>query len=156
MIFELARESDYEAVNCLARQVTEHHAQWDPNLQVVDDTYPMDYFLTCIREDSIHESAIYVARQEGRVVGFMRFYLWQTNSTVTRKRTMLSIDDFGVEEALRGQGIGTRMMDALRTLAKDWGCSSLCLYVDAPNESAYGFYKKCGFVTRNIGMRMQL
>lgn len=156
MIFELAKESDYEAVNRLAKQVTEHHAQWDSSLQIVDYPYPMDYFLTCIREDSIHESVIYVARQEGSVVGFMRFYLWQTSSFVTQKRAMLSIDDFGVEEALRGQGIGTQMMDGLRTLAKDWGCSSLCLYVDAPNESAYGFYKKCGFETKNYGMRMKL
>lgn len=156
MIFELAKESDYEAVNRLAKQVTEHHAQWDSSLQIVDYPYPMDYFLTCIREDSIHESVIYVARQERSVVGFMRFYLWQTSSFVTKKRTMLSIDDFGVEEARRGQGIGTQMMDALRTLAKDWGCSSLCLYVDAPNESAYGFYKKCGFETKNYGMRMKL
>ena len=32
MIFELAKESDYEAVNRLAKQVTEHHAQWDSSL----------------------------------------------------------------------------------------------------------------------------
>ena len=69
---------------------------------------------------------------------------------------MLSIDDIGVEEGLRHTGIGTRMMDALRVLAKDWGCSDLCLYVDAPNESAIAFYKKCGFKPRNIGMRMKL
>lgn len=156
MIFELAKEADYEAVNRLARQVASHHAQWDKDIQVVDHPYPMDWFLECIKEDSIHESVIYVARQDETVVGYMRFYLWHTNSTMTEKRTMLSIDDIGVDEDLRHQGIGTQMMDSLRALAKDWGCSSLCLYVDAPNESALGFYKKCGFQARNIGMRMKL
>lgn len=156
MIFELAKESDFEAVNRLARQVTSYHAQWDSNIQIVDHPYPMDFFLECIREDSVYQNAIYVARQGDAVVGFMRFYLWQTNSTVTEKRTMLSIDDIGVEEGMRHQGIGTRMMDALRTLAEEWGCSDLCLYVDAPNESAIAFYQKCGFRTRNIGMRMKL
>jgi len=156
MIFEIAREADYEAVNRLAKQVTEHHAQWDKELQIVDHPYPMDFFQTCIQENSIHENAIYVARMNGAVVGFMRFYLWQTNSSVTEKRWMLSIDDIGVEESLRHQGIGTKMMEALRSLAKQWGCSDICLYVDAPNESAIAYYQKCGFRMRNIGMRMKL
>ena len=156
MIFEIAREADYEAVNRLARQVTEHHAQWDKELQIADYPYPMDFFLTCIQEKSIHENAIYVARMDGTVVGFMRFYLWQTNSSVTEKRWMLSIDDIGVEENLRHQGIGTKMMDELRSLAKQWGCSDICLYVDVPNESAIAYYQKCGFRMRNIGMRMKL
>lgn len=156
MIFELARESDFEAVNRLARQVAAHHAQWDADIQFVDQPYPMDWFQACIQEDSIHESVIYVARQDETVVGYMRFYLWHTNSTMTEKRTMLSIDDIGVDESLRHQGIGTQMMDSLRTLAKEWGCSNLCLYVDAPNDSAISFYQKCGFQARNIGMRMKL
>lgn len=156
MIFEIAREEDFDAVNRLARQVTAHHAQWDKSLQIVDHPYPMDFFLTCIQENSIHENVIYVARMNGAVVGFMRFYLWKTNSEVSETKLMLSIDDIGVEESLRHQGIGTRMMEELRSLAKQWGCSDICLYVDAPNESAIAFYQKYGFQMKNIGMRMKL
>lgn len=156
MTFEPAAEADFEAVNRLARQVASYHAQWDRNIQVVKYPYPMDFFRVCIGPDAIYQNAIYVARQNGEVVGFMRFYLWQTNSTVTEKCTMLSIDDIGVEKSLRHQGIGTQMMDALRLLAKEYGCSSLCLYVDAPNENAIAFYRKCGFQVRNIGMRMSI
>lgn len=156
MIFEPARAEDWEAVNRIARQVTAHHAQWDKGVQIVDETYPQDFFLECIQENSIYQNAIYVARQNGTVVGYMRFYLWETNSTVTEKRCMLSIDDFGVEESLRHQGIGTQMMDSLREKAKEWGVSSLCLYVDAPNESAQAFYRKYGFRVRNLGMRVDI
>ena len=156
MIVELAREQDFEAVNRLARQVAAHHAQWDPEIQTVEHPYPMDFFLECTHPESLYPNAIYGARLNDAVVGFMRFYLWQTNSAVTEKRTMLSIDDIGVEENLRHTGIGTGMMDALRVLAKDWECSDLCLYVDVPNESAISFYEKCGFKPRNIGMRMKL
>lgn len=155
-MLELARESDWEAVNRIARQVTVHHAQWDKELQIVEETYPKEFFLECIQENSIYQNAIYVARRNGVVVGYMRFYLWQTNSTVTEKRCMLSIDDIGVEESLRHQGIGTQMMDSLRSLAKKWGVSSLCLYVDEPNKSAQAFYKKCGFQVKNLGMRVEI
>lgn len=155
-MLELARETDFEAVNRIARQVTEHHAQWDKGLQIVEETYPKEFFLECIQADSIYRNAIFVARQNGAVVGYMRVYLWETNSTVTEKRCMLSIDDLGVEESLRHQGIGTKMMASLRVMAKEWGVSSLCLYVDAPNESAQTFYKKCGFQVMNLGMRVEI
>ncbi len=155
-MLELARESDLEAVNRLARQVVAHHAQWNPNEQMVEHPYPLDFFLTCIQPDSIRENAIYVMRQNGAVVGYMRIYLWETNSTTSAKRKMLSIDDLGVEESLRNQGIGSEMMAQLRVLAQEWGCSSICLYVDAPNESAQAYYKKCGFFVRNMGMTLNL
>ncbi len=156
-MFELAKERDFEAVNRLARQVSAHHAPWTPELQDVEHPYPMDFFLTCIQPDSIRQNAIYVMRREGQVVGFMRIYLWETNSFVTDKQKMLSIDDIGVEESLRNQGIGSQMMTALADMAKNvWGCSQINLYVDAPNVSAQGYYKKCGFSVRNLGMTLNL
>lgn len=156
-MLELAKETDFEEVNRLARQVTTHHAQWIPNLDVVAYPYPMDYFKDCIQPESIRESAIYVMRLNGRIVGYMRIYIWNTNSTVSAKQTILSIDDIGVDEMLRNQGIGTEMMHQLTEMAKsEWNCSSIHLYVDAPNESARAYYEKCGFHVRNIGMTLKL
>lgn len=155
MIFEQAKPEDFGAVNRLARQVCEHHAQWDKSIQIVEEPYPKDWFLDCIKENPDRDT-IYVARKEEKVVGFMRFYLWETNSAVSARRKMLSIDDIGVDESLRNQGIGQEMMDKLRTLAKDWGCDSVHLYVDAENESAYQYYLKCGFRVRNMGMGLKL
>lgn len=156
MIFELAKAEDFQEVNRLARQVCEHHAQWDKTIELVDEPYPMDWFQECIAEDSLRTSAIYVARKAGKVVGFMRFYLWETNSTVSEKRKIITIDDLGVDFALRNQGIGQQMMCKLRELANAWGCESIRLYVDAENESAYRYYLKCDFHVRNIGMGLSL
>lgn len=155
MIFELAKLADFSDVNRLARQVTEHHAQWDKTLQITEEPYPMDWYLECIN-DSFYDNTIYVARKEGKVVGFMRFYLWETNSTVAAKRKMLTIDDLGVDITLRNQGIGQEMMAQLRELAKGWGCERIHLFVDAENESAYRYYLKCGFRVRNMGMGLKL
>lgn len=156
MVFERAKPDDFAEVNRLARQVCEHHAQWDKSLQIVDEPYPMDWFVECIKEDALHENTIYVARKADNVVGFMRFYLWETNSTVSASRKMLSIDDLGVDVSIRNQGIGQEMMAKLRGLAKDWGCESIRLYVDVENESAYRYYLKCGFHVRNMGMGLDL
>lgn len=156
MVFELAKETDFQEVNRLARQVCEHHSQWDKTIEPIDKPYPMDWFQECIAEDSLRTSTIYVARKAGKVVGFMRFYLWETNSTVSGKRKIITIDDLGVDFALRNQGIGQQMMVKLRELANAWGCESIRLYVDAENESAFRYYLKCGFHVRNIGMALSL
>ena len=156
MIFELAKPEDFEAVNRLAKQVTRHHAQWDKNLDPEAEAYPLDWFQDFTKEGAIYENALYVARLNGKVVGFMRFYIWYTNSSVTARRAMLQIDDFGVEEELRNQGIGHKMVDALKELARKEGCSAINLYVDAPNESAITFYQSCGLQIRNHGMTMTL
>lgn len=156
MIFELAKKEDFAAVNRLARQVCEHHAQWDKGIQIVDEPYPYDWFMDCIKEASLFENSIYVAREGEQVVGFVRFYLWETNSTVSAKQKMLSIDDIGVDAALRNRGIGQKMMLNLQTLARALGCDSIRLYVDAENESAYQYYLKCGFHVRNMGMGLKL
>lgn len=156
MIFELAGAEDFLAVNRLARQVCEHHAQWDKSIQLIDEPYPMDWFMECIDGSSLFSNVIYVAREEGRVVGFVRFYLWETNSTVSGKQKILTIDDIGVDISLRNRGIGQEMMSRLRELAKSRNCSGIRLYVDAENESAYQYYLKCGFHVRNIGMGLSL
>ena len=155
MVFEQAKLEDFQEVNRLARQVTEHHAQWDKTLQIVEEPYPMDFYQECIN-DSLYDNTIYVARTEGKVVGFMRIYLWETSSFVSAKRKMLTIDDIGVDISLRNQGIGQEMMAKLRELSKEWGCEQITLYVDAENESAYRYYLKCGFRVRNMGMGLIL
>lgn len=156
-MLEQAGESDFEAVNLLARQVTAHHAQWDPELEMVEYPYPRDFFLECTEPGAIWENAIYVMRENGHVVGYMRFYLWTTNSFVSARRTILSIDDIGVEVTLRRRGIGREMMAQLTALAREeWGCHSIRLYVDAPNESARVYYESCGFQVRNLGMTLPL
>ena len=124
--------------------------------QLIDEPYPMDWYMECIDGSSLFSNVIYVAREGDMVVGFVRFYLWETNSTVSGKQKMLTIDDIGVDISLRNRGIGQEMMSRLRELAKSRDCSGIRLYVDAENESAYQYYLKCGFHVRNIGMGLSL
>lgn len=153
MVFELANPEDFEAVNRIARQVSRHHAQWDKDLDPEAESYPMDFFLECVAEK---DYSIYVARQEGTVVGYVRFYIWRTNSLVSARKKILSLEDIGVEQSLRRRGIGQDMMKALCSYAREAGCTELRLYVDAPNKSAIAYYEKCGFQVRNLGMSMAL
>ena len=73
-----------------------------------------------------------------------------------KKRKVLRIDEIAVEESLRGQGVGTEMMEDVRALARAFGCTDLQLGVYPQNDVAVAFYRKCGFTVRSIEMQRKL
>lgn len=145
-----ARMEDYEEINRIARQVCALHASWGNGI-VVEYPYPMDWI-----QELLESNGLYVACQDNGIVGYVRFYFWTAGGPSAITRKMISIDDIGVEETLRNQGIGKRMMADLMELAQKDGCAAINLYVDAPNENAIAFYEKCGFRIRNHGMTLSL
>ena len=145
-----ARVEDFEELNRISRQVCALHASWGNGI-VVDYPYPMDYYSECIQEEKL-----YVAELDHRIVGYIFFYFWTAGGPAAAIRKMVSIDDIGVDEILRNQGIGKRMMMDLCDLAREKGCAAVNLYVDAPNENAIAFYEKFGFHIRNHGMTFKL
>lgn len=149
-LLRAARLEDYEPLNRIARQVAALHASWGNGI-AVEYPYPQDYFSECVRE-----GRLYVAEQDDRIVGYLNFYFWTAGGPAAARRNMVSIDDFGVDETLRNQGIGKQMIRDLRELAQERGCAAVNLYVDAPNENAIAFYKKFGFHIRNHGMTLTL
>lgn len=152
VLLKLARPDDWERINELSYQVLALHASWEPDkYEVVDHPYPMEYFL-----EDIGEKCLYAAWQNGIVVGYVRFRLWETNGAGSLKQKMMQIEDIGVDESLRNQGIGRQVMADIKELALRLGCTALNLYVDAQNENALAYYIKCGFQVSNIGMRMKL
>lgn len=151
-MLELATTNDRTAVNTLAKQVHEMHVAWRPDIfRMADELYPEERFLECIRQRQL-----YVAKLNGIVVGYVtlmtRDYDWPS---VVRRKVMV-IDEICVEQAFRGHGIGTRMMEEVHALAKAFGCTDLQLGVYPQNDDAVGFYQKCGFTIRSIDMQRKV
>jgi len=151
-MLKLARPEDYDAINALSRQVLELHVTWCPEeYNTADIIYPRELYLELIREQ-----VLYAAWQDGIIVGYVLFRIWQTNGSGAVNRKVLGIDDIGVEESRRNQGIGQKMMSELQELARNLGCTHIQLYAAIQNENAIAFYQKCGFHIRNLGMGMKL
>ena len=151
-MLELAREGDWEAVNRLSAQVARMHTQWRPDLfQEAEVSYPMELFRELIRD-----KAIFVAKLENRVVGYLAFHIWKTNGPCAVPRTVLSVNDIVVDEPVRSHGIGTQMMQELGVLAKAFGATDLQLTVYPQNDAAIGFYQKCGYMIKSIDMQRKV
>ena len=79
------------------------------------------------------------ARREGEIVGFVIAYLIPPEGEIA---------DICVAPAVRGQGIGSRL---LRALTENCDCTRFYLEVRASNLPAQKLYEKFGF--RRIGLR---
>lgn len=151
-MLELARESDWEAVRRLSVQIHDLHAAWRPDIYYhSEEPYPRDAFL-----EDIRKRLVYVAKLGGAVVGYVVLAVMQKGGPGTVTKKLMRLDSICVEESLRGQGIGKAMIADVSALAKVFGCIELMLGVHAENDSAVGFYQKCGFRIRTINMDMKV
>lgn len=58
------------------------------------------------------------------------------------------IDSLYVDEALRGQGVGRRLVEQHAAWLREKGCTKIRLAVSYGHESVLEFYHRCGFFER--------
>ena len=151
-MLELARNCDRSEVNRLARQIHQMHMDWRPDIyRMPEELFPEERYaeLTAKRE-------LYVAKLGGRVVGYVLTRIRVVDMQDHMPRKVFLIEQFCVDEELRGHGIGTRMMEEIRILANAFGCTDMQLNVYPQNDAAVSFYQKCGFMIQNINMQRKV
>ena len=151
-MIELATPNDRPAVERLAKQVHQQHVDWRPDIyRMPDELFPEERFL-----ELIGKRELYVAKLDGIVVGYAMTTIRTVQSPELCSRKIFQIQQFCVDEAFRGHGIGTRMAAELRVLAKAFGCTDMMLSVYPQNAAAVSFYQKCGFMIQNINMQRKV
>lgn len=80
----------------------------------------------------------FVAEAEGLIIGFALYYVRYS----TWKGCKMYLEDILVTEEWRGKGVGTLLMNALITEAKEKGLRGITWQVLNWNEPAINFYKK--------------
>lgn len=151
-MLELATIKDRAEINRLARQVHALHVQWRPDLYTMpEELFPEELFSELVRNKEL-----YAAKLDGTVAGFAWVRTRQSEGVGLVPRKVMLVNQICVDEALRNHGIGTRMMEEIRVLARAFGCSELLLSVYPQNDAAVSFYQKCGFLIQNIHMQRKI
>lgn len=151
-MLELAKPSDREAINALARQVHALHVAWRPDVfRMVEELYPVERF-----ERAVAEKQLYVARRYGIPIGYAAVILRHYNWPGVVDRKVLMLDEFCVDESSRGRGIGKQMMEDIKALAREMGCGDIQLGVYAQNSAAIGFYERMGMSVSSYAYHMKI
>ena len=70
--------------------------------------------------------------------------------TLGIKLQRVDIGLLAVDERVRGQSIGRKLIDAAKAYASEWGYSKLQVVTQQTNQGACRFYERCGFHTDTV------
>ena len=148
----LVKNKTDKKVNELAVQVHELHVKWDSDLfKSVEEAISKEYF-----ESKIKDEGIFIAKEENEIVGYVIFNIAEKDYPSMRYRKQLSIEAICVDENCRGKGIGTALLEYVKKVAKEKGCTDLYLTVNKENDNAIKLYEKFGFRVKNIAYLMKI
>ncbi len=93
------------------------------------------------------DSTILIALDELRGVGFTQLY--PSFSSVSMKRVWI-LNDLFVEETARCQGVGTQLMQAAESFARQTGAVIIALSTQMANQKAQSLYESRGYVKDEV------
>ena len=155
MEVRFAREDELERVNVLRRQVNDLHVAGKPEVFRPGFCDELRDYVRAIFADP--EQRIVVAAEGDEVLGFaVLHHIRRPENPFMYERDFLDIDEFGVDEGHRRQGIAAAMVTFIRDWAKAEGFRRLELNMWEFNQGALAFYEAAGFITFRRYMEMML
>ena len=155
MRIRFAELEDLDRVNELRRQVNDLHVAGAPAFFKPGFADELRDFIYTIFEDPQKE--ILVCEREGRICGFAVLHaVSKPENPFKYAQSYLDIDEFGVDERCRRQGIASAMIAFIRDWAKKQGFERLELNMWEFNREALAFYEAAGFSTYRRYMEMDL
>ena len=151
----LARETELEQVNSLRRQVNDLHVAGKPEVFKPGFCAELQDYIHVIWNNP--EEKIVVAELDGKIVGYAVLnHIIRPENPYMFERDFLDVDEFGVDEGCRRQGIAGAMIRFIRNFAKESGFRRIELNMWEFNRTALAFYESAGFLTYRRYMEMKL
>lgn len=143
---------EWSKINELAKQVHKLHINWNSDLFLdVEEVISMERLNKLLETDSI-----YVAKVNGEIVGYIIIDIKEKDNGFMRYRKLLNIDTLCIDEDFRGQGIGTKILEFAKNIAKEENCTDMHLTVNPNNKNAIKVYEKFGMKVYNLSYMMKL
>ena len=150
-----AREDDLNRVNELRRMVNDLHVAGKPDVFKPGFCDELRDYIHVIWEDPNKE--IVVAEANGNLCGFAILnHIVRPENPFMFERDFLDIDEFGVDQACRRQGVASAMIRFIRNYGKEKGFSRLELNMWEFNREALAFYESAEFRTYRRYMEIRL
>ena len=146
VVVRFVRDGDLDRVNELRKQVNDLHVAGKPDVFKPGFCDELRDYIHVIVEDPQKE--IVVAELNGKICGFAILnHIVRPENPFMYERDFLDIDEFGVDESIRRQGVASEMIRFIRDYAKEKGYRRLELNMWEFNRGALAFYEAADFVT---------
>lgn len=88
------------------------------------------------------------------VVAVLFFMMRHVENALQVTRNILFIDAMAVDENFRRQGVGRKMFERVKEIARERNCDGIELQVNARNKEAFEMYRRCGFTEKSVNMEL--
>lgn len=99
---------------------------------------------------------VFKAVKEGKICGFLFLEMIHRQSKGLAFSKLGNILNLGVDEACRGKGIGTELIEAAEDFIRQQGGEAIDMCVFAFNKKAIKLYERLGYKTIDLSMRKVL
>ncbi|QIG80704.1 GNAT family N-acetyltransferase [Stakelama tenebrarum] len=147
--FRAARRDDLPAILALIAQDTT-----PPDREFVSDPPDPRYLAAFDALAADSNQLLAVAELDGRVVGTLQ--LTFIPGLAFRGSWRGLIESVRIVDDLRGQGLGTMMMDWAVAQCRERGCRMAQLTSNMNRPDAHRFYERLGWVRSHYGFKLQL
>ncbi len=150
------RPQDRDGLDSCVRELQDHERAIEPRMKPAEDiigTFVDDMLEQC----AAYEGAILVAESEGAIIGYTCIHAATPNEDPDEiNYTFAYVRDIAVNNSHRGQGVGTVLLEAAKTHARENGATCLRISVLAENTGAVSLYQRFGFRARVIELEMPI
>lgn len=155
-MIRFAQANDLPDICRIRRQVHTVHTNGRPDIfREPENHTEFDQFLADNFSKGNYQLMIY--KKSGGIAGYALIRLVTTkDNCIGQDRFSYFIEEFGVDEGCRRQGIGTALMNAIFAQAKKKHAASVDLDVWAFNENAEAFYRNLGMKTKRTVLEFPL
>lgn len=152
VLIEIPELKDLKEVNLIAKQAQDLHVNWNPDLYLnVNEVISKELF-----KEKIQSKQIFIAKLQGRIVGYIAFNISEKINPLMRYRKQLLIEALCVNETNRGKGIGTLLLQHIKNIGKENNCTDIQLSVNQNNRNAIQVYEKFGFRVKDISYSIKI
>ena len=137
---------DYDAINELARQVLVQHIGYRPDIyRMAEKPFRQEYY-----NSLIENNRIFIFKQGDTIAGYTIIRIDEKDAPAIHCRKSLLIEDLAVKTGHQNQGIGTALMNHIKSIAKRENCTLMELCVNPENTNAIRLYEKLGMTAKHI------
>ena len=154
-------ERDRDALLKCMEDLHDYEVEIDPIRRLIrKDGFGVAY-VDCLLEDvQGKQGSIYFAEKDGKIIGCIAGCI-----EAIEKKYRFGMDsekpygyvlELFVDKEFRNQGIGTNLVEKMEEYFRAKGCDMSSLDVFASNASTHEFYKKIGYMDRNVNLVKKL
>ena len=101
-----------------------------------------------------HNEVVFIAEANNKIVGYLAGSINVEQSYNTR--TFAELDNMYILEEYRKYGIGSKLVNELKTYCRSLGIQELKVTASYKNINAINFYRKNGFEDFDLTLKMKL